>query len=459
MHKTLEPPPLSTAALADRLAQGKELRRRVPRSAHAHWEPAADRKEPVAMMELTDRGRLPALVPLRHGRMLASPFAFYRGAAQAMAEDLAGTPTTGVTVQLCGDCHLMNFGGFATPERHFIFDVTDFDETLPGPWEWDVKRLAASVACAGRAIGASGGKTKEAVLSCVRSYRVRMREFVRMHALDVWYARIEGQTLIDLARTAQSRRRKADPATVHPRTADHLFPKITEVVDGQRRFHDHPPLFFHAAEGEWFTQEIEHLWARYRETMPDDRRVLLDRYRIVDFAMKVVGVGSVGTRCAVLLLMAAEDDPLILQFKEAGPSVLEAYTGKSRYKNHGQRVVWGQRLLQSASDLFLGWARDDHGRDFYFRQLRDKKTALRVEGMPASELIEYARLCGWSLARGHARSGDAALISGYLGGSDAFDRALAEFASTYADQTERDHAALERAVREGRLAAEAPPAD
>jgi hypothetical protein len=283
-----------------------------------------------------------------------------------------------------------------------------------------------------------------------------MRAFAAMHALDVWYARIDGQALVDMMRAAASRRRHGQAVTKGgAHTTDHLFPRITEVVDGHRRFHDNPPLIFHPPHGDRFDAEVRHFLARYRETLPDDRRTLLGRYRLVDLAMKVVGVGSVGTRCAVLLLMAGDDDALILQYKEAGPSVLEPFVGKSRYHNHGQRVACGQRLLQSASDLLLGWASDDQGRDFYFRQLRDMKTTVRVDGMSASALAEYAEMCGWALARGHAKSGDPALISGYLGRGDAFDRAVAAFASTYADQTERDHTAMVQAVRAGRLVAQA----
>jgi uncharacterized protein (DUF2252 family) len=431
--------------LAQRLAKGKALRRRVPRSAHAHWEPAPNRPDVVAQLTLSSQGRVPELIPIRYGRMLRSPFAFFRGSAAAMAFDLAETPTTGIRVQLCGDCHLMNFGAFGTPERNFIFDLVDFDEALPGPWEWDVKRLAASVLLAGRAVGFSKRSCKEATLACVQSYRRRMNEFAAMHVLDVWYARIDGKTVLELMRGTESR---------YPRTAEQLFTKITEVVDGQRRFRDNPPLVFHPPQGDQFENQVHHFLARYRATLQDDRRTLLSRYHVVDVAMKVVGVGSVGTRCAILLMMAGEDDALILQYKEAGPSVLEPLVGKSKYQTHGQRVVCGQRLLQSASDMFLGWSTDEEGRYFYFRQLRDMKTSVRVEEMSASQLIEYAKMCGWALARGHAKSGDPALISGYLGRGDSFDHAVAAFASSYADQTERDHAAMVQAVQAGHLVAE-----
>jgi uncharacterized protein (DUF2252 family) len=440
--------------LTERLAKGKALRQRASRSAHAYCEPRSDRPDVVALLESSCQGRVPDLIPIRYGRMLPSPFRFFRGSAAVMAFDLAATPTTGIHVQLCGDCHLMNFGAFGTPERNFIFDLMDFDETLPGPWEWDVKRLAASVVVAGRAIGVSKGNCEEAALACVRSYRQRMREFAAMHVLDVWYARIDGQALLDLMRGTESRRRREQAAAqAHPHKADQLVPKITEVVDGQRRFRDNLPLVFHTPHGNQFEQEVRHFLAHYRETLQDDRRTLLSRYRVVDLAMKVVGVGSVGTRCAILLLMAGDDDVLMLQYKEAGPSVLEPFVGKSKHHSHGQRVVCGQRLLQSASDLFLGWSTDEEKRDFYFRQLRDMKTTIRIEGMSPSQWIEYAEMCGWALARGHAKSSDPALISGYLGRSDSFDHAVASFAASYADQTERDHAAMVQAVQAGRLVA------
>jgi uncharacterized protein (DUF2252 family) len=437
--------------LAERRAKGRALRQRVPRSAHAPWEPDPDRPDPVALLELSNFGRVAELIPIRHGRMLPSAFTFFRGSAAAMAFDLAATPVTGIRVQLCGDCHLMNFGAFGTAERNFVFDVADFDETLQGPWEWDIKRLAASVQVAGRCLGVSRRDREEATRACVRSYRERMSEFAGMCVLERWHARIDGKTLLDVAQ----RHKCHNGDEVHPHTAEKLLPKITEVVNGQRRFRDNPPLVFHNPHGDRFEEEVRHFLARYRETLQDDRRTLLGRYRVVDLAMKVVGVGSVGTRCAILLMTADGDDALLLQYKEAGPSILERYLGKSKYHTHGQRVVCGQRLLQSASDLFLGWSTDDEKRDFYFRQLRDMKTTVHLDGMSPGQLTEYAELCGWALARGHAKSGDPALISGYLGRRDTFDRALAVFADTYADQTERDHTAMVQAVQAGRLLAEA----
>jgi uncharacterized protein (DUF2252 family) len=443
-------------SVAERLAMGKALRQRVPRSAHSLWSPAPDRPDTVAMLESSSEGRVPELIPIRYGRMLPSPLAFLRGSAAIMAFDLAATPTTGIRVQLCGDCHLLNFGAFATPERNFVFDLMDFDETLPGPWEWDVKRLAASVFVAGCTRGFSKHKCKEATLACARSYRERMRSFATMHALDLWYARIDGQVLLDLMRNAASRpqNEKAVARPALPYGAEHLIPKITEVVDGHRRFRDQPPLIYHPPRDNQFEQQVRQFLARYRETLQNDRRTLLSRYQAVDLAMKVVGVGSVGTRCAILLLMADDDDALILQYKEAGPSVLERFAGKSKYRTHGQRVVCGQRMLQSASDIFLGWSSDEEKRDFYFRQLRDMKTSVRLELMSAADLLDYATICGWALARGHAKSGDPAMICGYLGRSDSFDRAVTEFAQTYGDQTESDHQSMITAVHAGRLVAE-----
>lgn len=438
------------STLDDRIAEGKAIRKRVPRSAHAAWAQAPDRPDPIETLEASSRGRLSELLPIRHGRMLESPFTFLRGSTGVMANDLSTTPTTGITAQLGGDCHLLNFGAFATPERRFIFDITDFDETLPGPWEWDIKRLAASVVSAGRAIGVPVRRAKAVAQATVRSYRQNMRAFAGLHLLDRWYARIDGQTLLDLMR------RGGQPLTTSsdPHTTEHLVSRITEVApDGRRRFRDNPPLVFHPPQGDQFQDDVRHFLERYRTTLQDDRRALLDHYHVVDLAMKVVGVGSVGTRCAILLLMAGDDNLLVLQYKEAVASVLEPYTTKSRYKNQAQRVVCGQRLLQSASDIFLGWSSDEQGRDFYFRQLRDMKTSVTLDRLSPSAFTRYAELCGATLARGHAKSSDPALIAGYLGDGAAFDLAVAEFACTYADQTERDHAALKHAVNMGRIIA------
>jgi uncharacterized protein (DUF2252 family) len=442
--------------LAERLAAGRALRAKVPRSVHADWKPAGDRPDPIDLLEASNRARVPGLIPIRYGRMLHSPFTFLRGAAAVMAHDLAGTPATGLRVQACGDCHLMNFGAFASPERTLLFDMNDFDETVPAPWEWDVKRLAASVAVASRHLGGSARGCVDAVLACVRSYRERLREFARTKVLDVWYARIAFKTLIQLSRTAAERKLWEEGArTARARTAVHVIPKLVATVREHRRIVDNPPCIYHPADAGAFEAEMRSLFKHYRASLPDSVRFLFDRYRFVDAAVKVVGVGSVGTRCAVAYFEAGPDDPLLLQVKEAQHSVLEPYAGKSRYHNQGQRVVVGQRLMQSASDIFLGWARDEErGFDFYVRQLRDMKGSVPLEAMTPPDLADYAEYCGWALARAHAKSGDAARISGYLGKSDAFDRAVAAFAAAYADQSERDHAALVAAVSAGRLHAE-----
>jgi uncharacterized protein (DUF2252 family) len=387
--------------------------------------------------------------------MLHSPFAFYRGAAILMAADLAATPATGLRVQACGDCHLLNFGEFATPERHLSFDLNDFDETLPAPWEWDVKRFAVSVAIAGREIGLADRKCRSVARRAVRAYREAMAEFAQMGALDVWYARLDANTLVRMARKHSAQRlfrKTAEQARAH--TVAHVFPRQTEVSDGRRRIVDESPWVFHPSRTKAFEREVRSFLAAYRKTLPDERRVLLDRYQFVDAAMKVVGVGSVGTRCAVALLLAADNDPLLLQIKEARPSVLEPYAGKSAYADPGRRIVCGQRLMQSASDIFLGWAHGEDGRSYYLRQLRDMKGAAHIDLMSRADLAEYAGFCAWALARAHARSGDTARISGYLGKGNRFDQALADFALAYADQNEADYTAFKKAVRAGRLHAE-----
>jgi uncharacterized protein (DUF2252 family) len=440
-------------SLEERLAQGKLLRQSAPRSAHGLWKPADDRPDPVAMLIESSRGRLESLTPIRYARMLTSPFAFFRGSAAAMAYDLASTPMTGLRVQLCGDCHLGNFGGFATPERRLIFDLLDFDETIPGPWEWDVKRLGASFHLAGRNIGLSEANCEEAVLTVGRAYRQRLIELAQMKTLDMFYASIGLDTYIDQASDARTRKgREQMIAKAHKRTSDQFFAKSVRRVDGRWRIVDEPPFLFHPPRTDRFDVDFRETFEGYKATLADDRRQLLQRFDVMDVAMKVVGVGSVGTRCGVILLMAGDDDPLILQIKEARHSALEQFVGRSRYENMGQRVVMGQRLLQSASDIFLGWGTQAGGQHYYIRQLRDKKKGPEIETFWAERLINSAELCGWALAQAHARSGDAALISGYLGKSDAFDRALAAFSQLYADQTEQYHQVMRAAVRSGKLA-------
>jgi len=437
-------------SILDRMNSGKLLREKVPRSSHAQWSAPADRPDPLILLQNSDHGRLPELLPIRYGRMQHSPFAFYRGSAAVMAWDLHRTPATGIRVQVCGDCHSANFGGFASPERQLLFDINDFDETLRAPWEWDVKRLAASVALASRELGLGAGRCNDAVLTMAQSYRERMAEYAQMRALEVWYSHMDAEVFIDEAKSAAARKRweQVEDKARH-QTAEHIFPRIADVINGRTRIVDHPPLVYHGRASE--ERQVTHMFQRYRQTLPEERRIILDRYHIIDVAWKVVGVGSVGTRCALALLMAGEHDPMLLQFKEAHPSVLEPYAGASPYSNHGQRVVTGQHMLQSASDVFLGWTRDDDGRCYYFRQLRDMKMKIDLENMTKGDWLEYVEICGWTLARAHARTGDAALIAGYLGKNDAFDLALAKFAEDYAIQTERDHGALVRAVRFGRV--------
>ena len=439
----------------DRRAEAKSLRKVIPRSSHGVWRLPPGRPDPVALLEASSEGRLPRLIPLRYGRMLYSPFAFFRGAGIVMAADLATTPITGLRVQACGDCHLLNFGEFATPERNLTFDLNDFDETLPAPWEWDVKRFATSVAIAGRTIGLRDRKCLAVARRTVRAYREAMADFARMRSLDVWYARLDAGTLVRLARHHSTRRlfrKTAAQARAH--TAAHVLPHLTEVTNGHLRIGDDPPRVFHPSYKVPFEREARSVLAAYRDTLPDERRVLFDRYHFVDAAMKVVGVGSVGTRCAVALLLAANNDPLLLQVKEARPSVLEPYAGKSGYADPGQRIVVGQHLLQAASDIFLGWAHGQDGRSYYVRQLRDMKGAAHIDLMSRVDLAEYAQFCAWALARAHARSGDAVRISGYLGKSSRFDRAVADFALAYANQNEADYTAFLKAVRGGRLHAD-----
>ena len=446
-----------TANRAERYAAGKALRDRVPREQHGEWKAPNNRRDPVDLVIASSKGRVPGLIPIRYGRMSVSPFTFYRGTALNMAADLAGTPNTGIRTQVCGDCHLMNFGGFATPERRVIFDINDFDETLPGPWEWDVKRLAASVVHAARSNGFSAADQRDAAMACVRSYRERIAKFSNKPALDVWYSHIDIEailgTISDRESVARARKQiaKAKARTV----AESDFPKMVEGSGSRFVIKDNPPLIYHDQTLNLSTDRENLLsgFESYRKTLPDDRRVLLDRYRMVDFALKVVGVGSVGTYCGVILMMAEDDDPLFLQVKESRASVLEPYVGKSAYPNHGQRVVMGQRLMQSASDIFLGWTQGKRGRHFYVRQLRDMKIKPMVELFNHTMMIEYAAACGWTLARAHARSGDAAMIAGYLGKRDIFDRAIARFSKLYADQAERDHATFMDAIRKGRIEA------
>jgi uncharacterized protein (DUF2252 family) len=444
-------------AIANGADMGRTLRKQAPRSSHAEWQPSIDRRDPIEILVESSEGRVPHLLPLRYGRMLISPFAFYRGAAAIMAADLAHTPTTGLRVQACGDCHLLNFGVFATPERRLIFDINDFDETLPAPWEWDVKRLTTSFVIAARHNEFKQSQARTVALACAASYRRHMARLAMMPALDVWYERVDVKQLLaecppaafDVSDRQQIR------AAAHS-SAEHAYPKLLEQGDRHPLIHDNLPLIYHPehAEALEFIEDLRDAFHRYRQSLSDERRVLLDRFTIVDHAIKVVGIGSVGTRCGILLLMSGSNEPLFLQVKEARASVLEPHADKSEYENCGQRVVIGQRLMQAASDLFLGWTRGEAARDFYVRQLRDVKIKPVVEVYDPNMMAAYARSCGWVLARAHARSGDSKQISGYLGSSARFDDVLADFADLYADQNDEDYREFTKAIRAGRLPAE-----
>jgi uncharacterized protein (DUF2252 family) len=466
----------------ERRAKGKEASNRTAPSSHAGWTPAPDRPDPVALLEAQNVTREPDLVPVRHGRMLVSPFTFYRGAAKIMATDLANTPTAGLQVQLCGDAHLSNFGVFASPERRLLFDLNDFDETLPGPFEYDVKRMAASFTIAGRNNGYSKADTKAATLASVAAYREAMASFAEMGTMAVWYAHLNEDELLQAIRSASAEASKGkkgkkgkkapkrvgttgEKVLAKARTRDSLqaLSKLGELVDGKYRIVSQPPILvpareFHATYG-LSRDEVERVvreqFRAYRTTLRDDQRYLLERFQIVDMARKVVGVGSVGTRAFIVLLQGRDQqDPLFLQVKEATTSVLEDHLPRSRYKQHGERVVCGQRMMQAASDIYLGWTKGaDATRHFYWRQLRDMKGSAEVEAMKPVSLTFYARLCGWTLARAHARSGDPIAIAEYLGDNDQFDRSITDFAMRYAERNELDYQAFAQAIQSGRLEA------
>jgi len=450
-----------TAVLSpqERRAQGSALREAVPREAHGGWKAPRKRRDPIEVLIASNEGRMPELVPIRFGRMLQSPFTFYRGSAAIMAADLASTPNSGLRVQACGDAHLLNFGGFATPERQVVFDVNDLDETLPAPWEWDLKRLAASVVIAAQYLRLHESEAARAATATVRAYRERMADYSSMRALDVWYDTIPLTRVMAEMSGSDARFRKLAARRVakarQQSAVENVFLKLAEHHGSLPKIRDNPPLVFHPSDEQapgMQTQYREAL-ALYRNSLPEHVRVLFDRFQLCDVAIKVVGVGSVGTQCLVALFMAADNDPLFLQIKEARASVLEPHAGPGLHANHGQRVVAGQRLMQGASDMFLGWTTGSNGRHYYFRQLRDVKISAIVEGWDADRLTTYGRLCARALARAHARSGDAALIAGYMGSSATFDDAICEFAVEYSDQNQRDYRAFVKAVREGRLEA------
>lgn len=468
MPPSQRPPP----SPAERTARGKAARGAVPRSVIGQYEPSPSRPDPIALLQEQAASRVPELVPIRYGRMLASPFAFLRGAALIMASDLAPTPTSGLVAQLCGDAHLSNFGVFASPDRSLVFDVNDFDETLPGPWEWDVKRLGASLAVAGRDRGFSAKQRSTAVQAAAEGYRTEMGALAGMGDLDVWHQRSDVDAAIAAVQAAgapkvQDRKQtKAEIAKARTRDNMQAFSKLTRVVDGKPRIVSNPPLIVPVDElvggvdRDEMRGALHKLLAQYRRSLPPDRKHLVEQFRAVDLARKVVGVGSVGTQAWIALLLGRDEaDPLFLQLKEAQRSVLERFVGTRTYANQGERVVNGQRLMQAASDIFLGWLRPDDAidgrrRDFYVRQLRDWKGSANPDEMSPSGMAAYARLCGLALARGHARSGDRIAVAAYLGKGTAFDQALLTFADTYADQNARDYAALRTAVDEGRVTAQ-----
>ena len=466
------PPPLAVAHLsvAERTARGRAARSEVPRSRQAEFAPGPERPDPIALLESQADGRVPELVPIRYGRMLVSPFAFYRGAALVMASDLATTPVAGLRAQLCGDAHLSNFGVFGSPERRMVFDINDFDETMPGPFEWDLKRLAASLEVAGRDRGFADAERDRIVRTCVSSYRTAMAGFAAQTNLEVFYARFDVEEVVARYRASVPHKvlKRAEKGLAKARTKDSMqaLDKLTHEVDGEPRISADPPLIVPIRDllsddrAAIFTEWAHARLREYRRTLETDRRRLLERYEFLDVARKVVGVGSVGTLAWIALFLGRDRrDPLFLQMKEAEPSVLEEFAGRSDYRNAGHRVVAGQRLMQATSDIFLGWLHvaegvDGREHDLYVRQLRDWKGSAEIEAMIPKSMRIYAEMCGWTLARAHARSGDAVAIAAYLGTSDTFDRAIAAFAAAYADQNERDYEALKAAVAGGRLTAE-----
>jgi uncharacterized protein (DUF2252 family) len=462
-----------TQSRPGRLSGGKNLRKQVPRSSHGDWIPAPDRPDPIGLLQAQDEGRLEHLLPIKYGRMLESPFAFLRGSAVVMAADLASTPSTGIDAVLCGDAHLSNFGIFATPERKLVFDINDFDETYPGPWEWDLKRLAASAVVAGRENGFGEKVCRRMAMAIAETYRTAMERFAQMHTLDVWYYHLETDAVLAILEAGSSRKTTKGARKMvkkaRSKTHQQTLGKLTRVEAGGRRIISDPPLLVPWREMDFgvdvndadlrqFAEDaVERDWTQYLASLPDERRYLLQCFRLVDGALRVGGVGSVGTRCAIVLLEEeAGDDALLLQLKEAGTSVLEPYVTRPPSQDHARRVVTGQRLMQAASDIFLGWHSSElSGRRYYWRQLKDMKGSADLSGMDEDGFRTYVALCSWCLARAHARTGDEASIRGYIGKNDSFAKAVARFAVAYANQTERDHQALVDAVASGRISAEA----
>jgi uncharacterized protein (DUF2252 family) len=439
---------------AERRDRGKTLREKCPRSAHAKWNPKPRPQIVENLLEESNADRIPGLIAIRYGRMAQTPFTFFRGSAIIQARDLMKSPASGITVQACGDCHMINFGGFATPERNLVFDINDFDETFPGAWEWDLKRLTTSIVLCARELDFSKNDAEDAVRTAAESYRTRMSEYADMKLIELWYAKITLDDLIDAFKDHKDavRRIERKKEEASSRTSEALFPKITASDTGRPRILDNPPYIFHFKENvPQFLKTANKFKKLYAKTLQADRRLLFNGYSPVDIAVKVVGIGSVGTRCIVSLMMAGDNDPLFLQIKEARRSVLEPPAAKSRYKHQGQRVVDGQRLLQATSDIFLGWSKIPGGHDYYVRQLRDMKISAEPETFEPETLADYAAMCGWALARAHAKAGDAPMIAGYLGSSGRFDDALAEYSEAYADQVELDFTAFKKAISRGRF--------
>lgn len=433
------------------MLQGKALRDASPLQDHRILPPRPKRFSSIAVLEKSNHDRLEDLIPIRYSRMLTSPFSFLRGSAALMADDLSRTPSSGIYVQACGDCHLLNFGAYATPERKLVFDINDFDETLPAPWEWDVKRLATSFVVAAEDSQLSKSSAQRIAKICAQSYRENMRAYSKQSPLEVWYGHLDLAKFAKEAPNKSSRlHRESLIKKAEKQVAEYLFPKITTEVNGDKRLIDNPPLIYHL-DDQWIEKIGKTAVESYRASLSHDRKVLLDRYQLKDIVVKVVGIGSVGTRCFVALFMTPDGDPLLLQIKEARNSVLEPYAGKSQYHQHGERVVVGQRLTQSSSDVFLGWMRGPKGKDFYVRQLRDMKVSFSVQDITPTRLKRYAVYCGQALARSHAKSGNAALISGYLGKSDVFDEAVSLFAMEYAEQNKRDYEELVQAAKTGKI--------
>jgi uncharacterized protein (DUF2252 family) len=445
-----------------RKLRGKGLRKDCSRSAHAGEILGQGERDALALIEESDQDRVEQLLPIRFTRMAESPFAYFRGSAIVQAHDLKGTPSAGLTVQCCGDCHLMNFGGFATPERALIFDINDFDETLPGPFEWDVKRLATSFVLAGRWLDFDAADARMSAVSVVAAYRETLARFAEMTVLETWYAKVAMEEVFEeYADDPKALKQlKKSIAQAEENTTEHVFHKITAVENGKPHITEQPPLLYHPDPSELdMGRDVRPFFENYRATLTPDREALFDHYHVVDVAYKVVGVGSVGTRCFIALFCGDQDDHLFLQVKEARPSVLEGLAGPCRFTNNGERVVAGQRLMQSASDIFLGWTRGMHGRDFYIRQLRDMKIAPNLTGYTPRTLAAYGHLCGRALARAHAKSADAATLTGYLGGNGVFDEAIADYALAYADQVEQDYEAFQAATRAGRFPIETQPSE